>query len=160
MWNVYNGAIAAPTNRMVLVLSQHRTTRMLLVLSQHPTDRRYWCYRSTLEVTPSKYNQTYKQVSHWGHYYSGAIVNLCWSNNRMFFKALYNGIQKKHAFLGLFGSHVESMSGEAMRAVCYSWFCLYLVTGIHNAVFLDAVTASRPIMSGTHHAVMACLFLF
>ena len=71
----------------------------------------YWCYRSTLEVTPSKYNQTYKQVSHWGHYYSGAIVNLCWSKNRMFFKALYNGIQKKHAFLGLFWSHVESMSG-------------------------------------------------
>ena len=50
------------------------------------------------------------------------------------------------------------MSGEAMRAVGYSWFCLYLVTGIHNAVFLDAVTASRPIMSGTHHAVMACWF--
>ena len=47
-----------------------------------------------------------------------------------------------------------------MLAVCYSWFCLYQVTGIHNAVFLDAVTASRPIMSGTHHAVMACLFLY
>ena len=82
----------------------------------------YWCYRSTLEVTPSKYNQTYKQVSHWGHYYSGAIVNLCWSNNRMLFKALYNGIQKKNTlFWGYLG---------AMLNLCRAKLCgLYVIAG-------------------------------